>query len=162
KRTDCSASLSRCGVLILGLPLQPRSPYPWSSVRMTRTFGRRAGGSAAAAGSVTAAPRRERRTACRIGGLHREKGTATTPWGRLPACQYRQAGSLPHKLGAGGVFALQPPHLFADHLLHLAAGDVDGGDLHAEPAGHVLGGLALQGGEPERLPGVRLDPLAHP
>ena len=57
---------------------------------------------------------------------------------------------------------LQPADLVLDHLLHPALGHEHLADLHAELRGRLRPGQALQRRQPERLPGVRLDPQPRP
>ena len=56
---------------------------------------------------------------------------------------------------------LQPLDFLLDPGQHPAAGDVDGAGGHAERLANFAGGLALDGGAPERLPGGRLHLALH-
>src|SRR5262245_33841398 len=57
---------------------------------------------------------------------------------------------------------VQPGDLLVQHLLHLALGLVDRGHLQAQPRRRLRPGQPVQGRQPERLPGVRLDALLDP
>ena len=57
------------------------------------------------------------------------------------------------------LLTFQTLHFLTQHLLDPALGLEDRADLQSEPSGGLGARAAFQGGEPKRLPGVRLDPL---